>query len=90
MIIRVEIYLGDVNLHMYFGDVDSLMYLGDSYMHYLFNIPHRPVIIKCGCAGDVSTVIGLAPALKFNGGGHINHTIFWQNLAPGGGEPEGV
>ncbi|KAK4325899.1 hypothetical protein Pmani_003555 [Petrolisthes manimaculis] len=39
--------------------------------------------------GDVNTVISLAPALKFNGGGHINHTIFWQNLAPGGGEPEG-
>ena len=25
-----------------------------------------------------------------NGGGHINHSIFWQNLCPGGsGEPEG-
>ena len=27
---------------------------------------------------------------SFNGGGHINHTIFWTNLAPpsqGGGEP---
>ncbi|XP_063611591.1 superoxide dismutase [Mn], mitochondrial-like [Penaeus indicus] len=39
--------------------------------------------------GDVNTVISLAPALKFNGGGHINHTIFWQNLSPDGGEPEG-
>merc|ERR1712002_900083 len=40
--------------------------------------------------GDVSTIIGLAPALKFNGGGHINHSIFWQNLSPhGGGEPAG-
>lgn len=37
--------------------------------------------------GDISTVISLAPALKFNGGGHINHTIFWQNLSPNGGEP---
>jgi Fe-Mn family superoxide dismutase len=29
------------------------------------------------------------PALRFNGGGHINHSIFWTNLAPrrlGGGE----
>merc|ERR1712032_1495950 len=39
---------------------------------------------------DVSSVIGLHGALKFNGGGHLNHSIFWQNLCPGGsGEPEG-
>ncbi|XP_032519071.2 superoxide dismutase [Mn], mitochondrial [Danaus plexippus] len=37
--------------------------------------------------GDIQTVINLAPALKFNGGGHINHTIFWQNLSPKGGKP---
>lgn len=39
--------------------------------------------------GDVNTVISLAPALRFNGGGHINHAIFWQNLSPDGGEPSG-
>lgn len=40
--------------------------------------------------GDVSTQVALQPALKFNGGGHINHTIFWTNLSPnGGGEPQG-
>lgn len=28
--------------------------------------------------------------MRFNGGGHINHSIFWQNLSPkGGGEPQG-
>merc|ERR1711936_1265131 len=39
--------------------------------------------------GDASTVIGLQGALKFNGGGHINHSIFWQNLCPtsDSGEP---
>ncbi|KAJ9600046.1 hypothetical protein L9F63_009663 [Diploptera punctata] len=35
----------------------------------------------------VSTIISLQPAVKFNGGGHINHTIFWQNLSPTGGCP---
>ena len=40
-------------------------------------------------SGDASTIIGLQGALKFNGGGHINHSIFWQNLCPtsDSGEP---
>ena len=41
-------------------------------------------------AGDISTAISLEPAMKFNGGGHINHSIFWTNLSPqGGGVPKG-
>ncbi|XP_062912664.1 superoxide dismutase [Mn], mitochondrial [Mobula hypostoma] len=40
--------------------------------------------------GDVTAQIALQPALRFNGGGHINHSIFWTNLSPsGGGEPAG-
>ncbi|XP_076057858.1 superoxide dismutase 2 [Oratosquilla oratoria] len=38
--------------------------------------------------GDVTSIISLAPAIKFNGGGHVNHTIFWHNLSPDGGEPD--
>ncbi|XP_065174955.1 superoxide dismutase [Mn], mitochondrial-like [Sycon ciliatum] len=45
---------------------------------------------ECAAKGDASGVIALGGALKFNGGGHINHSIFWQNLSPnGGGEPTG-
>lgn len=38
---------------------------------------------------DLKTMIALGPMLRFNGGGHLNHSIFWQNLSPNGGEPEG-
>lgn len=40
-------------------------------------------------AGDVSGIIGLQGALKFNGGGHINHTLFWENLSPEKTAPTG-
>lgn len=31
---------------------------------------------------DVTAQIALQSAIKFNGGGHINHSIFWTNLTP--------
>ena len=43
--------------------------------------------------GDMSAMIGLQQAIRFNGGGHVNHSIFWTNLASpshgGGGAPSG-
>jgi superoxide dismutase, Fe-Mn family len=48
---------------------------------------------KAESTGNVAEMIALQQAIRFNGGGHVNHSIFWQNLAPagkgGGGEPEG-
>lgn len=38
---------------------------------------------------DTTKIIQLQPALRFNGGGHINHSIFWENLSPSGGKPSG-
>ncbi|KAG0091114.1 hypothetical protein BGZ93_008980, partial [Podila epicladia] len=42
---------------------------------------------------DINDEIALQSAIKFNGGGHINHTLFWENLAPkssgGGQKPTG-
>jgi len=41
--------------------------------------------------GDVTTQCTLTRAIKFNGGGHVNHSIFWTNLCPKGDfrPPEG-
>ncbi|KAL2211807.1 superoxide dismutase [Sarocladium strictum] len=33
-------------------------------------------------SNDIPAQIALQPAIKFNGGGHINHSLFWANLSP--------
>ncbi|KAH7141381.1 Manganese/iron superoxide dismutase [Dactylonectria estremocensis] len=33
-------------------------------------------------SNDIVGQIALQNAIKFNGGGHINHSLFWENLAP--------
>lgn len=43
---------------------------------------------------DLNAMTALLAAIKFNGGGHINHSIFWTNLSPknkdGGVPPQGA
>ena len=31
---------------------------------------------------DLEKIVYLTPHIKFNGGSHINHSIYWTNLAP--------
>ena len=38
-------------------------------------------------AGDFANINKLEKDLAFNLGGHVNHSIFWTNLSPAGGEP---
>ncbi|MGL5407044.1 MAG: superoxide dismutase [Propionibacteriaceae bacterium] len=46
-------------------------------------------IAACQDKGDFGPIAGLERKLAFNLGGHINHTIFWKNLSPTGGELSG-
>lgn len=39
---------------------------------------------------DIQTQVSLQSLTNFNGGGHVNHSLFWENLAPksaNGGQP---
>ena len=51
-------------------------------------------IAEAKAANNEIAAASLASALNFNGGGHTNHTLFWENLAPAnkgvGGEPTGA
>ncbi|KAI8868127.1 hypothetical protein GQ42DRAFT_103028, partial [Ramicandelaber brevisporus] len=40
-------------------------------------------------SGNLTEQVELQNAIKFNAGGHLNHVMFWENLAPikeGGGK----
>ena len=32
--------------------------------------------------GQLDRIVALTKDIKFNGGSHINHSIYWKNLAP--------
>ncbi|KZF20226.1 superoxide dismutase [Mn], mitochondrial [Xylona heveae TC161] len=37
---------------------------------------------KATQSNDISALVSLLQKIKFNGGGHINHSLFWENLTP--------
>ena len=68
------------------GEIMELHYT-KHHQGYVTNF--NTALAKYEAAGVEGKMEQLGP-LKFNGGGHINHSLFWTNLAPvakGGGEP---
>lgn len=39
-------------------------------------------LVKAELSGDLTSVVQLQQSIKFNGGGHINHVLFWKSLSP--------
>lgn len=84
-----------------FGDLEPV--ISGQIMELHYSKHHNAYVTNLNAAlekyheaeakGDISAMIGLQQAIRFNGGGHVNHSIFWTNLAPvskGGGElPQG-
>lgn len=59
--------------------------------HQTYVTSYNTAVEKLHEAGDSpKALIELGPLINFHGGGHINHSLFWENLAPrnsGGGDP---
>jgi Fe-Mn family superoxide dismutase len=43
-------------------------------------------LAEARAAGSFGTIGGLEKNLAFNLGGHLNHSVFWTNLSPDGGD----
>jgi Fe-Mn family superoxide dismutase len=48
-------------------------------------MPLQDILVKLGEMPDA-----VRTAIRNNGGGHANHTMFWQVMGPGGGAPAGA
>lgn len=74
----------------------QIMELHHSKHHQTYVNSYNAAIEALGDAqakNDTKAAAAQAPLLNFHGGGHVNHSLFWENLAPngkgGGGQPEG-
>jgi Fe-Mn family superoxide dismutase len=67
----------------------EIMELHHSKHHNTYVTALNAVLDKLAAArgsGDFDAVVGLEKTLAFNLGGHVNPSIFWQNLSPDGGD----
>ncbi|KAG5929984.1 Mitochondrial manganese superoxide dismutase [Claviceps africana] len=56
---------------------------GKHHQAYVTNLNNALKTYAAATASnDLAGQIALQNAIKFNGGGHINHSLFWENLTP--------
>ncbi|KAK9327042.1 Manganese/iron superoxide dismutase [Lipomyces starkeyi] len=67
----------------------QIMELHYTKHHQTYVNGYNAAIEKFDSTSDIKSQIELQSLINFHGGGHINHSLFWKNLAPksaGGGE----
>ena len=71
----------------------EIMQLHHDKHHNTYVTALNEVLEKLAAArekGDFGAIVGLEKTLSFNLGGHLNHSVFWNNLSPDGGDkPDG-
>jgi Fe-Mn family superoxide dismutase len=71
----------------------EIMQLHHDKHHNTYVTALNEVLEKLAAArdkGDFGPIVGLEKTLSFNLGGHLNHSVFWKNLSPDGGDkPDG-
>ncbi|KAK9368911.1 Manganese/iron superoxide dismutase [Lipomyces kononenkoae] len=67
----------------------QIMELHYTKHHQTYVNSYNTAIEKFESTSDVRAKVELQSLINFHGGGHLNHSLFWKNLAPrkaGGGE----
>lgn len=68
----------------------EIMKLHHQKHHQTYITNFNKALEQLNASNDPAVIVGLQSAINFNGGGHVNHSMFWKNLAPtseGGGSP---
>ncbi|KAK9237330.1 Manganese/iron superoxide dismutase [Lipomyces kononenkoae] len=68
------------------GEIMELHY---TKHHQTYVNSYNVAVEKFESTSDVKAKVELQSLINFHGGGHLNHSLFWKNLAPrssGGGE----
>ena len=68
----------------------KIMELHHKSHHNTYVTSYNAAAEKLDGTTDPAATIGLQPLINFHGGGHINHSLFWENLAPSSKKGAGV
>ncbi|KAH7361704.1 Manganese/iron superoxide dismutase [Plectosphaerella cucumerina] len=61
---------------------EAIMRLHHDKHHQAYVTNINAAVANYSSAPSLADQIALQSAINFNGGGHINHSLFWRNLAP--------